>query len=255
MQEIVAETLRERADEALVALAFIDLDNFKQVNDFYSHAVGDALLRAVGALIRPSDTLARISGDEFLLLIDPLHQLDDLHAIVARVVDGLKQPSIEGLEVHPASVGVCPPAHGRSYEELRRSADNAMYRAKQDRKGSAQFFTAASEALTARMEMEQRLRLALRERRRHPAAAQGEPERGDAGGLRGPGARRASRWRADPAHGLHRAGQRAGPARPDHPHRAAGRWPRCRAARALRAGHPGQPEHRRRPAIAASWTP
>ena len=173
MQEIVAETLRERADDALVALAFIDLDNFKQVNDFYSHAVGDALLRAVAervrALIRPSDTLARISGDEFLLLIDPLHQLDDLQAIVERVVDGLKQPfAIEGLEVlTSASVGVCVyPLHGRSYEALRRSADNAMYRAKQDRKGSAQFFTAAmGEALTARMETEQRLRLALRERR------------------------------------------------------------------------------------------
>ncbi len=173
MQAIVARALEGRPDDAPVALAFIDLDNFKQVNDFYSHAVGDALLRAVAqrvrGQIRPSDTLARISGDEFLLLIDPLPRLDALPAQIEQVVDSLKQPfHIEGLEVlTSASVGVCIyPLHGRSYEALRRSADNAMYRAKLDRKGSAQYFTAAmGEALTARMAMEQRLRAALRDRR------------------------------------------------------------------------------------------
>lgn len=173
MQEIVAHALEGRPDEARVALAFIDLDNFKQVNDFYSHALGDALLRAVAqrvhSQIRPSDTLARISGDEFLLLIDPLPSLDALPTLIEQVVDSLKQPfHIEGLEVlTSASVGACIyPLHGRSYEALRRSADNAMYRAKQDRKGSAQYFTAAmGEALTARMAMEQRLRAALRDRR------------------------------------------------------------------------------------------
>lgn len=173
MQAIVARALEGRPDDAPVALAFIDLDNFKQVNDFYSHAVGDALLRAaaqrVCGQIRPSDTLARISGDEFLLLIDPLPGLEALPAQIEQVVDSLKQPfHIEGLEVlTSASVGVCIyPLHGRSYEALRRSADNAMYRAKLDRKGSAQYFTAAmGEALTARMAMEQRLRAALRDRR------------------------------------------------------------------------------------------
>lgn len=172
IEEKVTAALHERAPGSLVALAFIDLDNFKQINDFYSHAVGDALLRAVAQrvrqCIRPDDTLSRISGDEFLLLIDPLDRPEDLPPIIERVVEALKQPfMLEGHQVlTSASLGASIyPLHGDSYEALRRSADNAMYRAKQERKGSAQYFNPSmSTALTARMDLEQRLRAAIRER-------------------------------------------------------------------------------------------
>ena len=67
-----------RAGAPGFALAFIDLDNFKQINDYYDHAVGDALLvkvaKRIAGLVRETDMLARISGDEFLLLIQPVRR-------------------------------------------------------------------------------------------------------------------------------------------------------------------------------------
>lgn len=172
MHEIVESALRKHQRGGMFALAFIDLDNFKQVNDYYSHAIGDGLLRSVAErishTIRPGDTLARISGDEFLLLIEPLADEQLLPPLIDRVVEALKQPfQIEEHEVMTsASVGASIyPAHGADYETLRRNADNAMYRAKRDRKGSASYFELSmASALTARMELEQRLRAAIRER-------------------------------------------------------------------------------------------
>ncbi len=173
MQQVVAQALERRREGGMFALAFIDLDNFKQVNDYYSHAIGDGLLKAMAERIerglRPGDTLARISGDEFLLLIDPLERQEDLAPLLDRLAQRLKQPFVvEGRQLMTsASVGGSIfPLHGDSYESLCRSADGAMYRAKQERKGSAACFDPAmGQALTARMEAEQRLRAALRERR------------------------------------------------------------------------------------------
>ncbi len=172
MAEIVENAVNTTVRGGMFALAFIDIDNFKQVNDYYSHAVGDALLIAVAGRIRASirslDTLARISGDEFLLLINPLERVEDLLPLIDRVVESLKQPfAIEGHEVlTSASVGASIyPVHGESYETLRRCADSAMYRAKQHRKGSASYFDVAMDGgLTARMAVEQQLRMAIRER-------------------------------------------------------------------------------------------
>ncbi|WP_018410247.1 putative bifunctional diguanylate cyclase/phosphodiesterase [Methyloversatilis thermotolerans] len=171
MQEMVDAALRSHERGGMFALAFIDLDNFKQVNDYYSHAIGDALLmevaRRVSNSMRSSDTLARISGDEFLLLINPLERQEDLPPVIDRVVAAIKQPfTIEGYEVlTSASVGASIfPLHGTHYEALRRCADSAMYRAKSERKGSAAYFDASmGAALTARMELEQRLRNAIRD--------------------------------------------------------------------------------------------
>ncbi len=174
MHEIVDAALKVHRGSTggRFALAFIDLDNFKQVNDYYSHAIGDALLRAValriGQSIRGGDTLARISGDEFLLLIDPLDSEAALPPLINRVTQALKQPFvIEGHELtSSASIGASIyPLHGDSYEALRRNADSAMYRAKSHRKGSVSYFNLAmGNALTARMDLEQRLRVAIRER-------------------------------------------------------------------------------------------
>ena len=175
MHERVAAAIQAHAQEGMFALAFIDLDNFKSINDYYGHAIGDALLCAVGrrisALMRPGDALARIGGDEFLLLVDPLAAGEALAPVLERVVEALKEPfHIEGHEVlTSATLGASLyPLHGRSHDALQRCADNAMVRAKADRKGSARCFDLAmGDALTARMDMEQRLRTAVRERQFH----------------------------------------------------------------------------------------
>jgi diguanylate cyclase (GGDEF)-like protein/PAS domain S-box-containing protein len=153
------------------AIAFIDLDNFKHINDYYSHAIGDALLlkiaRRIAKRLRDSDMLARISGDEFLLLLDPIDDDRQIAVVVEQILADLKQPfHIEAFEVFTsASIGVSVyPDHGATYEELRRNADSAMYRAKSATKGDVVYFDLKmGRAITARMELEQRLRLAIRD--------------------------------------------------------------------------------------------
>jgi diguanylate cyclase (GGDEF)-like protein/PAS domain S-box-containing protein len=155
------------------ALAFIDLDNFKHINDYYNHAIGDGLLVKIGeritSLLRPGDIIARISGDEFLLLLDPCDGEDEIRPLVDRILQSLKQPfHIEAFEVFSScSIGISLyPEHGRDYETLRRNADSAMYRAKQEAKGGAIFFDLdMAQAVAARMAAEQRLRLAIRDRK------------------------------------------------------------------------------------------
>jgi len=173
IQEVVDTALRAyRGGGGQFALVFIDLDNFKQVNDFYSHAIGDLLLiavtRRIAATLRSSDTLARISGDEFLLLINPLEDQDSLNILVERMLDALRQPfQIESHKIMTsASAGTSIyPLHGDSYETLRRCADSAMYHAKSLRKGSvAHFNSSMGEAMSARMALEQRLHTAVEQR-------------------------------------------------------------------------------------------
>ncbi|MGH1589041.1 putative bifunctional diguanylate cyclase/phosphodiesterase [Methylobacterium phyllosphaerae] len=154
------------------ALAFIDLDNFKHINDYYSHAAGDALLRKVADRIRnalrPTDLLARIGGDEFVLLLNPVIDRDAMLAAVRGIAERLKEPFfIDDHEIFAsASIGLSLfPDHGSTYEILARQADNAMYRVKGGVKGGVSLFEdAMSHAATARMAVEQRLRLAIRDR-------------------------------------------------------------------------------------------
>jgi diguanylate cyclase (GGDEF)-like protein len=87
--------------------------------------------------------LARISGDEFVLLVDPIESNEHVHTVIECLLEKLKEPfHIEGFEVFTsASIGVSKyPEHGRDYEALRRNADSAMYRAKSGAKGAAAFF-------------------------------------------------------------------------------------------------------------------
>jgi diguanylate cyclase (GGDEF)-like protein len=170
--------IRERVEAILArvngrfALAFIDIDNFKHINDFYSHAIGDALLvkfvQRIATHLRASDTLARMSGDEFVLVLDPVESREQVVEVIEGIVEHLKQPFlVDGFEIFTsASIGVSLyPEHGRDYEALRRNADTAMYRAKDGVKGGASFFDLRmGQAVTARMEREQRLRLAIRDR-------------------------------------------------------------------------------------------
>jgi diguanylate cyclase (GGDEF)-like protein len=161
------------AADTSFALAFIDVDGFKHVNDFYGHNIGDALLvqisERISADLRPSDMLARLSGDEFLLLLSPFESLGHLQEEVERVAVRLKQPFyVDSNEIFSsASIGVCTyPRDGLSYEALRANADRAMYRGKSSGTGLVQFFDATIEhAAIEKSRLEQRLRLAIRDRR------------------------------------------------------------------------------------------
>lgn len=155
------------------ALAFLDIDNFKHINDYYGHGTGDGLLvqfaKRIGLELRPTDMLSRISGDEFLLLLNPIQSQQEVADYLERLVQRLRAPFfIEDSEVFAtASIGVSLyPEHGRTYDVLHQNADIAMYQVKNDTKGAAVFFNAGmeSEAL-ARMATEQALRLAILDKR------------------------------------------------------------------------------------------
>jgi c-di-GMP phosphodiesterase Gmr len=173
IQEHVEQLLTSADTSPRFALAFLDIDNFKHINDYYTHAIGDALLvkvaQRIASNVRPSDILSRISGDEFLLVVHPLAGDEDLANLIDSLLAQLKEPFlIEGFEIFTsASIGLSVyPDHGRNYEMLRRAADTAMYRIKEGAKGGAALFdTDMGRAMTARMKQEQRLRLAVRDGR------------------------------------------------------------------------------------------
>ncbi len=158
---------------ARFALAFLDVDNFKHINDYYGHSAGDALLvevaKRLGRELRQSDMLARISGDEFLLLLNPIESADEVAEFIGATLKRLSAPFfVDGSEIFAStSFGVSLfPEHGSSYDVLRQNADLAMYRIKRDGKGAAAFFDAAMEReASARIKVEQSLRLAILEKR------------------------------------------------------------------------------------------
>jgi c-di-GMP phosphodiesterase Gmr len=155
------------------ALAFLDIDNFKHINDYYGHSIGDALLievaKRLGLDLRESDMLSRISGDEFMLLLNPIRYEQEVAEYIQATLQRLKAPFfIDGSEIFAStSIGVSLyPDHGRSYDVLRQNADIAMYRVKNDGKGSVAFFDAGMEhEALERMKVEQSLRLAILEKR------------------------------------------------------------------------------------------
>ena len=155
------------------ALAFLDIDNFKHINDYYGHSVGDALLvelsKRLGRDLRETDMLSRISGDEFLLLLSPIESEQEVSEFIQATLKRLTAPFfIDSSEIFAStSIGVSLyPDHGHTFEVLRQNADIAMYRIKNDGKGAAAFFDAGMEReALARMKIEQSLRQAILEKR------------------------------------------------------------------------------------------
>jgi c-di-GMP phosphodiesterase Gmr len=155
------------------ALAFLDVDNFKHINDYYGHSVGDALLievaKRLGLNLRETDMLSRISGDEFLLLLAPVDSEEEVADYVEATLQRLKAPFfIDGSEIFAStSIGVSLfPDHGRNYDALLQNADIAMYRVKNDGKGAIAFFdTSMEREALLRMKIEQSLRHAILEKR------------------------------------------------------------------------------------------
>jgi diguanylate cyclase (GGDEF)-like protein len=135
-----------RAGEKL-ALLYIDLDNFKRINDTLGHDSGDELLRAVGrrltGCVKQSDTVARLGGDEFLVILSALSGPEQAAKVAERVLAELAEPLEIGAREYQAraSIGIALyPSDGTTLEELLKNADTAMYRAKEDGRGRATFF-------------------------------------------------------------------------------------------------------------------
>ena len=147
MIERLEHTLqRERRSDETSAVFFIDLDRFKEINDTYGHQVGDELLVAIAerltSVLRPGDSLARLSGDEFVILCENLDESSQLDALALRFDTALTRPfRLSHTEVNvTASIGVAVTGPGsHAPEELIYNADLAMYRNKRHRNASHDF--------------------------------------------------------------------------------------------------------------------
>jgi diguanylate cyclase (GGDEF)-like protein len=152
-----------------IAVLFIDLDNFKVVNDSLGHGAGDRLLIELGGrlrqAIRPSDTIARFGGDEFVVLCEDIEEARGAVAVGQRIVEAASKPfMLEGREMYvSASVGVALALDGEATPEtLLRDADAAMYRAKERGRGRVEVFDEALRTrIMERLDMENGLRRAL----------------------------------------------------------------------------------------------
>jgi diguanylate cyclase (GGDEF)-like protein/PAS domain S-box-containing protein len=129
--------LNAKRQEHLVGLLYLDLDRFKDVNDSFGHAVGDLLLQQVSErlaqALRLSDSVARMGGDEFTIILTKIVELEDAAIVAQRIVGSLTRPFM--LEGHPVSIGVSIgigiyPIDGEDPDTLLKKADTAMYRAK-----------------------------------------------------------------------------------------------------------------------------
>lgn len=135
--ERLAVALEQATDDGSVALLFVDLDRFKQVNDRFGHAAGDSLLvevaRAISGAVRPGDMVARHGGDEFVVLLDGVQGEREARAVAERMRVALHRPVVvdDGVVVEPgASVGVALSSRHARPDAMLRDADAALYRAK-----------------------------------------------------------------------------------------------------------------------------
>jgi len=120
------------------ALMLLDLDHFKEINDRHGHVVGDCLLQAMGirmkSLLRKSDTVGRIGGDEFLVVLPEIEDVETAKAVAGKMLSAFRKPfSIASQELSVTmSIGIALyPDHGRDFETLIQRADAAMYRIKE----------------------------------------------------------------------------------------------------------------------------
>ncbi|RZA07096.1 MAG: EAL domain-containing protein [Moraxellaceae bacterium] len=149
-------SLLERLKHAIVpasrrkeglALMFLDLDKFKEINDTFGHEVGDELLKQVATLlnasVRESDLVARLGGDEFVILLEGFPETSDVVKVAKKIINANIEPHVIGSHLVKTSttIGISLyPQDGITAEELLKNADVAMYHAKQRERGSIQFF-------------------------------------------------------------------------------------------------------------------
>ena len=160
-------SLVQRAGEPL-ALLFLDLDNFKNVNDSLGHGVGDALLIALAqrltSMVREQDTISRLGGDEFILVL-PGTDADGAAHLAEKLLETVVQPyQVEHEELATtSSIGIAMyPGDGKDFESLFKCADTAMYRAKKDGRNNYRFFSTEMQTHSARtLQLGNALRRAL----------------------------------------------------------------------------------------------
>lgn len=173
---------RDRLEQAIqicsrsnnkVVLIFVDLDDFKKVNDTLGHEYGDLLLfesakRLKSVIARESDTIARLGGDEFLVILPQLNELKYVEAISQKIIEEFSAPFvINGSEfVITASLGIAVyPDDGKDAKQLMRTADRAMYQSKADGRNTYHFFASAlDEDAQEHLRIEQQLRNALQKK-------------------------------------------------------------------------------------------
>ena len=151
-------------------LIFIDLDHFKEVNDSLGHDAGDKVLlestKRLGTCIRSEDTLSRLGGDEFTILLENIDKIQDVSVVAQKILDTFEQPFI--LEGHTlylsCSIGISIyPDDGLLANDLLKYADNAMYKAKDEGRNNFQFYTKEmTELVFERMMLESNIRQAIK---------------------------------------------------------------------------------------------
>lgn len=152
-----------------VAMLFLDLDNFKTINDTLGHIVGDQLLQAVAerlrGCLREGDTIARLGGDEFTLLLPRISHVEDAAKTAQKVIDALKEPfDFNGRELHvTTSIGIALyPNDGEDVLTLLKNADTALYRAKEQGRNNYQLYAPAmNSSALERLYLESSMRKAL----------------------------------------------------------------------------------------------
>ena len=167
--DMAARLGSRREGERSFALLMLDLDRFKIVNDSLGHGVGDELLKRVarrlGKAIRDGDLLARLGGDEFAIVLGGAHEVPDVVQVAERIIEMVARPFlIDGQIIDiGVSAGIAfAPSDGDTTEALSRSADLALYRAKEEGRGSYRFFVEEMNArMQARRTFEQDLRRAI----------------------------------------------------------------------------------------------
>ncbi|GMQ88310.1 MAG: hypothetical protein BMS9Abin08_1546 [Gammaproteobacteria bacterium] len=156
-------------NDSLLAVMFLDLDRFKNINDSLGHSVGDRLLQGVAERlirsVREEDTVARMGGDEFTILLSHIPHADNAAEVAEKILATIEQPRyIDGHELFiTASIGISVyPGDAGQAESLMKNADTAMYRAKERGRNNYQFYTPAMNARALeRLTLENRLRHAL----------------------------------------------------------------------------------------------
>ncbi len=166
---VVNAIAQARRNRRGVAVMYLDLDHFKLVNDSLGHSLGDALLSEVAArlqgCVRASDTISRLGGDEFTILLIDTSSSEAIAGVARKILQSLSHPfRVGGHELFvTASIGISIfPTDGDEVEILLKSADSAMYRAKELGRNQAQMFTASmNERYGRRLALEQSLHHAL----------------------------------------------------------------------------------------------